>query len=248
MSILKRFFKDTIIYGSAIVLPRVINFLLVRLHTDVLPNEDYSENTEFYIVAAFFNVILTYGLETSFFRFFSRQKDKNLVMSTALISIIVSMLGVGVLLFIFRAGIANTSNINPEFYNLLIAITLVDTLVIVPFAYLRVIGKPSKFALLKLINVLIIVILNTAFLSKTYGLKSLQNAKIVNNAAEYIFSANLIASSFILVMVVPYMFKAKFKFDKQIFKQLMTYGLPVMIAELCFVINEKFKQVVITKI
>jgi len=65
LSVLKTFLKDTVIYGLAIVLPRLINFLLVRLHTDVLPNEGYSENTEFYVVAAFFNVILTYGMETS---------------------------------------------------------------------------------------------------------------------------------------------------------------------------------------
>ena len=71
MSTLKKFFKDTIIYGLAIVLPKLIGFFLVRLYTDVLPNEGFSANTEFYVVAAFFNVILTYGMETSFFRFFA---------------------------------------------------------------------------------------------------------------------------------------------------------------------------------
>ena len=126
LGILQKFFKDTIIYGLAIVLPRLINFLLVKLHTDVLPNEGYSENTEFYIVAAFFNVILTYGLETSFFRFFSRHKEKARVLSTALISIVVSTIIFGILLFSFRESIATLLRINQEFYTLLVSITSVS--------------------------------------------------------------------------------------------------------------------------
>ena len=143
-------------------MPRLINFLLVRLHTDVLPNEGYSENTEFYIVAAFFNVILTYGLETSFFRFFSKHKEKDKVMSTALIAITVSTFVFGILLFMFRETISEVLRINTNFYNLLVAITLIDTMVVIPFAYLRVIGKPLKFASLKGINVLIIVVFKCA--------------------------------------------------------------------------------------
>lgn len=242
MSILKSFFKDTIIYGLAIVLPRLINFLLVRLHTDVLPNEGYSQNTEFYVIAAFFNVILTYGLETSFFRFFSKQKEKDKVLSTALISILVSTLGFGLLLFLFRNPIAETLRINPNFYTILVAITLVDTLVVIPFAYLRVTGKPIKFALLKLINVLIIVVLNVLLLSESLGLEALQNAIPVNNKVEYIFIANLIASLFVLIMVTPYMFKVKWLFDTTIFKQLLNYGLPIMVAGFAFVINENLDK------
>lgn len=242
MGVLQKFFKDTIIYGLAIVLPRLINFLLVRLHTDVLPNEGYSENTEFYIVAAFFNVVLTYGLETSFFRFFSKHKEKDKVMSTALISIMLSTFVFGVLLFIFRDVISQTLRINTEFYNLLVAITLIDTLVVIPFAYLRVTGKPVKFAALKLINVLIIVVLNILLLSTTYGLESLRTLFKVNNPVEYIFIANLIASGFILLMVLPYIFKVKLQFDAKIFKQLLNYGLPIMVAGLAFVINENLDK------
>jgi len=167
LNVLKSFFKDTIIYGLAIVLPRLINFLLVRLHTDVLPNESYSENTEFYVVAAFFNVILTYGMETSFFRFFSKNKNKDVVLSTAMITIVVSTLLLGALLFLFRIPISEALRINIDFYTLLVGITLIDTLIVIPFAYLRVTGRPIKFAFIKIINVLIIVLLNVLLLSKT---------------------------------------------------------------------------------
>lgn len=242
MSVLQKFFKDTVIYGLAIVLPRLINFLLVRLHTDVLPNEGYSENTEFYIVAAFFNVVLTYGLETSFFRFFSKQQEKDKVLSTSLISIITTTFVFGIVLFVFRDAISKTLRINTDFYNLLVSITLIDTMVVIPFAYLRVTGRPIKFALLKLINVLIIVVLNILLLSITYGSESLRGLFNVSNTVEYIFIANLIASGFILLMVLPYMFKTKFIFDTSIFKQLINYGLPIMVAGLAFVINENLDK------
>lgn len=242
MSVLQKFFKDTIIYGLAIVLPRLINILLVRLHTDVLPNEGYSENTEFYIVAAFFNVVLTYGLETSFFRFFSKQQEKDKVLSTSLISILSTTFVFGIILFVFRDVISQILRINTEFYNILVSMTLIDTLVVVPFAYLRVTGRPIKFALLKLINVLIIVVLNVLLLSVTYGSETLRGLFNVSNPVEYIFIANLIASSFILLMVLPYMFKTKFIFDKSIFKQLINYGWPIMVAGFAFVVNENLDK------
>jgi len=242
LSVLKSFFRDTVIYGLAIVLPRLINFFLVRLHTDVLPNESYSENTEFYVVAAFFNVILTYGMETSFFRFFSKHKDKDAVLSTAVISIIASTLFFATVLLLFRATISETLNINSEFYTLLVSITLIDTLVVIPFAYLRVTGRPIKFAAIKLINVLILVVLNILFLSSTYGLKALQSLIPVANKVEYIFVANLIASAAVLVIVFPYFFKSKLQFDVSIFKNLLNYGWPIMVAGLAFVINENLDK------
>ncbi|WP_298755335.1 oligosaccharide flippase family protein [uncultured Psychroserpens sp.] len=242
MSVLKSFFKDTVIYGLAIVLPRLINFLLVRLHTDVLPNEGYSENTEFYVVAAFFNVILTYGMETSFFRFFSKNKDKNKVLSTAMITIVLSTFIFGTLLLLFRIPISETLRINTDFYTLLVGITLIDTLIVIPFAYLRVTGKPIKFALIKLLNVLVIVALNVLLLSKAYGSDRLRQLFNVDNNVEYIFIANLIASAVVLVLVLPYFFKAKLQFDTHILKQLLNYGWPIMVAGLAFVINENLDK------
>ncbi len=214
----------------------------MRLHTDVLPNEGYSENTEFYVVAAFFNVILTYGMETSFFRFFSKNKDKNKVLSTAMITIVLSTFIFGTLLLLFRIPISETLRINTDFYTLLVGITLIDTLIVIPFAYLRVTGKPIKFALIKLLNVLVIVALNVLLLSKAYGSDRLRQLFNVDNNVEYIFIANLIASAVVLVLVLPYFFKAKLQFDTHILKQLLNYGWPIMVAGLAFVINENLDK------
>lgn len=242
MSVLKTFFKDTIIYGLAIVLPRLINFLLVPLYTGVFENEEYSENTEFYVVVAFFNVILSYGMETSFFRFFSKHKEKEKVLSTALISLLTTTVLFGVLLFSLKTQISEALRINPEFYVILVSIILLEALIVIPFAYLRVTGRPIRFAAIKIINVLIIVGLNILFLSEAYGIESIQNLFTVSEKVEYTFIANLIASITVLALVSPYFFKTKLKFDISIFKQMLNYGLPIMVAGLAYVINENFDK------
>ena len=80
---LKSFFKDTIIYGVAAVLPRVINLALIAIFTYVLGKAAFSDQTQWYVYAAFINVILTMGTETSFFRYYTQEPDKNKVLASA---------------------------------------------------------------------------------------------------------------------------------------------------------------------
>ena len=242
MSVLQRFFKDTIIYGLAIVLPRLINFLLTRLYTDVLPNESFSTNTVFYVYAAFFNVVFTYGMETAFFRFFSKYDDKNKVLSTALITVSTSTILIGILLFLCDHQLAYLMSIDLLSYRILISITLLETLIVIPFAYLRVTGRPIRFAIVKLTNVFIIVGLNILFLSENFQSETLRKLFNVDNDVVYIFIANLIASICILILMLPYFFKSKLQFDFIVLKGLLRYGWPIMVAGVAFVINENFDK------
>jgi O-antigen/teichoic acid export membrane protein len=102
----RQFIKETFIYGIATIIPRVLNFLLVPLHTQSLPVTDYAENTAFYVYAAFFNVLLTYGMETSFFRFFTVRKQKDRVLGTATISLLITTAFAFVVLFAQAAPVA----------------------------------------------------------------------------------------------------------------------------------------------
>jgi O-antigen/teichoic acid export membrane protein len=113
---------------------------------------------------------------------------------------------------------------------------------VIPFAYLRVTGRPIKFASIKLLNILVIVVLNILFLSTTYGSDAVKGLFRVENNVEYIFIANLIASAVVLIFVLPYFFKATLKFDIKILKQLLNYGWPIMVAGLAFVINENLDK------
>ena len=219
-----------------------MNLILVRLHTDKLATTSYSDNTTFYIYAAFFNVLLTYGMETAFFRFFSKNKEKDKVFSTALISLTVSTLGFLLLVAIFNKQLAALVNLNQTYFNLLIGVLVLDALVVAPFAYLRATGRPIKFTAIKLSNVVVFVLLNYFFLwaIPKFGIDfpGYDSSDLV----QYIFVANLIASISTLLLLSPYFFRTKLQFSKDIFKQMLKYGWPVMVAGLAYVINENFDK------
>ena len=160
----RQFIKETFTYGAATIIPRLLNFLLVPLHIQTLPVTGYAENTTFYIYAAFFNILLTYGMETSFFRFFSNSDSKERVLGTATISLLTTTAIVFALLFTQAITIAEAVGMRSHHFILLLGVLLCDTLVVIPFAYLRATGKASRFTSLKLLNVGVYVGLNLLFL------------------------------------------------------------------------------------
>jgi O-antigen/teichoic acid export membrane protein len=219
-----------------------MNFVLVPLHTDTLETTSYSDNTTFYVYAAFFNVLLTYGMETAFFRFFSKSDEKNKVFSTALISLTVTSILFFVVVFSFNEQLAALVNLDQTYFNLLLGVLVLDTLAVAPFAYLRATGKPIKFAVIKLSNIAIYVLLNFLFLwaIPKFGFQffDFDNTDLV----KYIFIANLIASIATLLLLSPCFFKTKLQFDASILKQFLNYGWPIMVAGLAYVINENFDK------
>ncbi len=219
-----------------------MNFVLVPLHTGTLETKDYSDNTIFYVYAAFFNVLLTYGMETAFFRFFSKSEEKNKVFSTALISLTITSTLFLAVVMVFNKELANIVNLDQTYFNLLIGVLVLDTLVVVPFAYLRATGRPIKFTLIKLSNISIYVLLNFLFLwaIPKYGFDFTGYDK--TDLVKYIFISNLAASIFTLLLLSPYFFKTKLQFSTTIFKQLLNYGWPIMVAGLAYVINENFDK------
>ena len=242
MAALKKFFRDTVIYGLATVLPRLMNIILVNLHTDTLERASYSDNTYFYVYAAFFNVLLTYGMETAFFRFFSKSKKKDRVFSTAFISICVSTVVLIGLAFLFNEELASFVNLKLHYFNLLISLLALDTLVVIPFAYLRATGRPLKFMSIKLVNLAIYVGLNFFFLWFIPTYKVSFSFYQPTDLVQYIFIANLAASLVTFLLLLPYFFRLKIQFDISIFKQLFNYGWPVMVAGLAYVVNENFDK------
>lgn len=219
-----------------------MNFVLVPLHTDKLETSSYSDNTIFYVYAAFFNVLLTYGMETAFFRFFTKSEEKNKVFSTALISLGVTAILFLLIVFTFNEQLASIVNLNQTYFNLLIGVLVLDTIVVIPFAYLRATGRPIKFTAIKLSNIVIYVLLNFFFLWAIPKFEINYPNYDGEDLVKYIFIANLAASITTFLLLSPYFFKTKLQFSKTIFKQLMKYGLPIMIAGLAYVINENFDK------
>lgn len=245
MSVLKKFFKDTIIYGLATVLPRLMNFVLVPLHTGNLKTTSFSDNTTFYIYASFFNVLLTYGMETAFFRFFTKSKEKDKIFSTTFISLIVTTFLFLIAMLLYSQQLSSMFGISQKYFNLLIGVIVLDTLVVAPFAYLRATGRPIKFAAIKISNILIYVLLNYFFLWFIPKFNLSFSWYDTSDLVQYIFIANLAASAMTLILLLPYFFKTKLQFSKPIFKQLINYGWPIMVAGLAYVVNENFDKWII---
>lgn len=254
MSSLKRFFKDTLIYGIAAVLPRAINIFLVKLHTSSLNAEKYAINTDYYVYAAYLNALLTFGMETAFFRFFSREKEKEKVVSTSFISLLITTVIFLFFALIFSNTIAAFFGFrNPLFFKLLVWTLTLDTLVVVPFAYLRVTNKPIKFTAIKLLNIGVFALLNVFFLwFVPFAIKNqIQLPSFIvryynsNPTVIHIFVAGTAASLSTFLWLFPSVFKFKFNFDFALFKRMLQYSLPIMIGSLAFVTNENLDKLLL---
>lgn len=256
MSAIKSFFKDTIVYGIAAVLPRAINIVLVKLHTKTLASEKYAENTIYFVYAAYLNAVLTYGMETAFFRFFTKEQNKDKVISTSFISLFFSTLTIMGLLFAYSDPLGQYFGFSDGLYfKILILVTTIDTLVVVPYAYLRVINKPFRFMLYKVLNVSIFAFFNLYFL--LYVPYALENGLYVPEfVAEgfarhplvlYIFVANLIASATTFLLIFPVVLKFKIDFDKDLLKRMLIYGLPIMVSSLAYVTNENLDKLLLSQ-
>ncbi len=248
MSILKRFVKDTAVYGLATIMPRIMNIFLVYLHTDKVDTTGYAGITSFYIGAAFLNVLLTYGMETAFFRFFSKAEDKQRVYSTVLIALTTTTVLAFGILWLFKAPISEALELPVHYFGYLLGIVILDALVVAPFAYLRAKGKALRFAGIKLINLAVYVSLNLFFLwaIPKFGFQfSWYNS---TELPSYVFIANLAASAVTFLLITPDFFKTKLIFDRELFGQLWHYGWPVLVAGLAFVINENLDKLLLSNI
>lgn len=244
MSGFKSLFKQTFIYGLATVLPRMLSFILVPLYTNpaILSTAEYGRVSYIFANFVLFNVVLAYGMETAFFRFFSKEDNQEKVTSTSSISLIISSFVLLSIAFLFRNYISTLINIEIKYLNLIFIILLLDALVIIPFSWLRATARPMLYATIKILNVVINLGLNVFLLLYLYNL-SYENAFFSsickdNFQISYIFISNLIASAITLILLLPFYFKIKLKFDIVLWKKMMRYAMPVLIAGIAYSINE----------
>ena len=247
MSLLKKLVGQTAIYGLSSIVGRLLNFLLVPLYTGIFAPEEYGVLSELMVVVAFAMVVLTYGFETAFFHFTNKENDSEKVLSTGFTSLLASSL-----LFLFIASnhsqnIANLLHVpeHPNFVNWLVWILVLDALTTLPFAKLRVCDRAWRFAFIRLTNITVNIGLNLFFyLLCPYLLKQEIALEIINGIYDpnvgigYIFISNLIASSVMLILLSPEIFKLKLSFDFQIWKKMIKYGFPLLIGGLAYVTNE----------
>ncbi|MFH6767395.1 oligosaccharide flippase family protein [Gaetbulibacter aquiaggeris] len=255
MGVLKTLFKQTFIYGLATVLPRMLSFILVPLYTTkgVLSSvAEYGQVSVIFSYFVLFNVVLAYGMETAFFRFFNKENEKNQVIGTSTISLIISSFGFFILALIFQNQIATIIDIDVKYINLVIWILLLDALTIIPFAWLRATQRPMRYAFIKILNVIINLGFNLFFLLILKNLSSegafFESIYKPNFEISYIFIANLIASGITLLIVVPFYVKTKYVFNKELWKSMIRYAFPVLVAGVAFSINETFDRILLKEL
>lgn len=232
----------------------MLTFLLVPLYTDNLKEaSDYGVVTLVFSWLVFMNVFLSYGMETSFFRFYNSESNKHKVIQTSMISIFWSSLIFLFVALLFRGDIATSSfiNVEVEYVTYAIWILVLDALVVIPFSKLRAFGKPKTYALVKISNTTINIILNLFFLLYLPKMAqanpdSLLGVIYVEDfQVGYIFVANLIASLLTFLYLLPDYLRIKWQFDYALWKKMMSYGFPILIAGIAFAINEHFDKILL---
>ena len=256
MNPFKKLAGQTAIYGIPTIVGRMLNYLLVPLFTYIFSTSEYGVVTEMYAYSSVFLIILTYGMETALFRFSQTEDDKDKVYSTACISIILSSVIFITLACIFAAPISNAINYpdNREYIIWFSLILGTDALCSIAFAKLREQNRAKKFAVIKSINIAVNILLNVFFIvicRRAY----INTDSIFHAAAQkiydpsvgvgYIFLSNLFASILTALLLLPEYLKIRFTFDSVLWKKMMYYALPLMLAGLAGIINETMDRILL---
>ncbi len=225
--------------------------MLNPLYVDRLPKQEFADVSIVFAWLVFFNVILSYGMETAFFRFYNKEENKKSVISTATVSIFWSSISFLFLALIFRNTLSHLAEIKVEYITYTIWILVLDALVIIPFSRLRATKRPMQYGIIKIANVSLMMLLNLFFLiflpeiveSNPEGF--FNTIYFENFQVGYIFISNLIASLLTFIVLSPDYFKINWKFDFNLWKQMMQYGYPILIAGIAFAINEHFDKILL---
>ena len=254
----KKLAGQTAIYGGTTVISRLLNYLLVPLHTYLFSNAaDYGIVGELYAWTSLFIVILTYGMETAFFKFSQDDNLKDRVYTTVVGSLLFTSTLFIVLCSVFAQPIADWLQYpnHPEYVRWFAVIIGVDALTSIFFAQLRFLNRPIRFAAVKITNILVNVLLNLFFLLLCpWLLQKSPDSAFVNAiynpeiGVGYIFIANLVASVVTLLMLLPGIFRQKFVFDWSLWKQMFRYAFPLLIFGLAGIVNETMDRVLIKRL
>lgn len=241
MSAIKKIASQTAVYGLSSIVGRFLNYLLVPLQVKLFSPAEYGVVTELYSYVTFLAIVLTYGMETAYFKYSKQYNNKPTVYSTAFISLIPSSLA---FLIIVCAASPNIAGLlkhsgHGDYICWFALIASVDALTALPFARLRQENKAFKFAGFKLVNIFLSIALNLLFLLVFPRIGWYDN----NFGVGYIFIANVIATVVTALLLIPEFLRVEWVFDKKLWKEMFAYALPLMIAGLAGMVNETFDRI-----
>lgn len=248
MANLKSLTKDTAIYGLSSIIGRFLNYLLVPLYTDAITKASggYGVITNIYAYTALLLVILTYGMETTFFRFANKsEEDPKKVYATILLSVGTTSLLFVIFVFIFLSPISSAMGYadHPSYIWVMAMVVAIDAFQCIPFAYLRYQKRPIKFAALKLLFVVLNITLNLVFflllpaLYKTHP-DVIGHIYDPSVGAGYAFYINLACTAPITFFFYKELTGFKYTFNKQLMRRMMRYSWPILVLGIAGILNQ----------
>lgn len=249
---IKQLFGQTAVYGLGIVLPRLLNYLLLTpFYTRVFEKATYGIITELYAYVVFLLVILTYGMETGYFRYASNSDQKEKVYSTALGSLFVTSVLFIISMVIWDGPVSRLVGYasHPEYIRWLAMIVGIDAFAAIPFARIRLYNRATKYALIRIAEVAINIGLNLFFLyycphHTDHPLVSLVYHEEIG--VGYVLISNLTASLVKLVLLSTEIMAAfRSSVDKKLLSTLLRYSYPLLVAGLAGTINEALDRVLL---
>lgn len=256
MGALKKLAGETAIYGMSSIIGRFLNWWLVPYYSRIFIPEEYGIVTNLYSYVAFLLVILTFGMETGFFRYANKTGDHDKIYSTSAFSLFASSVFFVLVTYIFSGSFASFLDYanSEQYIKWLAIIVALDAGTAIPFANLRHEGKAIRFATLKMVNIFFNIFFNLFFLSFCpYILKSnpdsfLQYIYSPEFGVGYVFVANLIASIITLIMLIPEIRKIKLMFDWKLFREMFWYSFPILLVGIFGMVNQNIDKILIPEL
>ena len=232
MANLKSLAKDTAIYGLSSIVGRFLNYMLVPLYTHYMPKEsgDYGITTNIYAYTALILVLLTFGMETTLFRFANDEKTRPDTVFTTAMAVIGGLTAIFLLLvFGFITPISSALGYadHPEYLLMMAGVVALDAVQAIPFSYLRFQKRPIRFASLKLLFIVLNIVLNIVYfvlLGKT--------------SVYYVFFINLLCTGFITLLFVPDLLRVNWHFDASLLCRMLSYSWPILILGVAGILNQ----------
>jgi O-antigen/teichoic acid export membrane protein len=263
MSVLKKFLGQTAIYGISTVFSRLFNFILTPIYTKVYAKSVYGIFTNMYANASLINAVLAFGMESTYFRYLNKHEDKKQEVynnSFFCIAFIASLFLLTGLIFsnsiaAYLAASANEVADYKQYVSFFLWILFIDAICVIPFAKLRADDKAIKYSVAKFLNIGCFVGLNLIFI---FAIPAIMKHDLMGASwfsswykhqwIGYVFLSNLIASLATFLFLLPEFMKLQLKFDRPLFKMMISYSWPILVANLSFIINENLDKIVLSRL
>ncbi len=253
---IKKLAGETAIYGISSILGRLLNWLLVPYYTRVFFEGEYGVVVNIYAYIAILLVLLTYGMETSFFRYAGKSKDPQKVYSTSLLSLLFTSLLFVVFILSFDTTLAGWIDYqsHPEYIRWVGMIIAIDAVTALPFARLRLEKRPLRFAVIKILNIVSFIGLNIFFLSICPKIIEAHPRSVITafynpaTGVGYVFISNLIASAITLLLLFPQIVRIQLKFDGVLLRKMLNYGFPILLVGIAGMINQSIDKILLKEL